>query len=686
MSLTLRLVARERLVVGGSTPFSPISPEALAEGRVSVSGLFVTGRTVWWSESRPSESGRQVVLKMDTGPGLGTGRDDLPWTEASPPGVSARSSVHEYGGGAFAVGEVGAETTLLFTDQAEQALWRLDEGGTALRLTPPAAEGEDHRYADARTVAGSGWVVALRERHTGGDVTDEIVALRDDGSQRVWTLLSGRDFYAAPRPSPSGRQLAWTCWDHPNMPWDGCELWLADLVSPGEEVGGTGLETANPLLVAGGPAESVGQPRWSPDETLWFMSDRFGWWQPYRLISRRSAPAERVCDEPAEFHAPDWVLGQSTFDFLSDGSVLSRMRRDGIDRLVAVYPSSGEAEEMPQPCVTISGVAVSRGVRGEDVVFVMGATPESPTALHSLTTRPGHSEIGRLRMSPAFYHSVLRRPTRVETAGGTVSRARPMSFETEGGTEAHLLFFPPERSLGEAGDASDASSPPLIVWCHGGPTGACEPGFDIAIQFWTSRGFGVAAVDYRGSSGYGRSYRELLYGNWGIADATDCSRAAVFLAEAGLADPARAVVRGASAGGLTALRSATAGGPFAAAVVLYGVSDLRALALETHKFESRYLDRLVGPWPEAASEYDERSPARHPETVGAPVLLLQGADDRVVPPSQASSLAEGLRERGIRCDHVLFEGEGHGFRRAETIAAAARAEIAFLEQVLGLSL
>ncbi|HXW34828.1 MAG TPA: prolyl oligopeptidase family serine peptidase [Acidimicrobiales bacterium] len=579
-------------------------------------------------------------------------------------------------------------------------------------MTPPAPSGESHRYADARRIPGCEWLVALRERHHPGGVDDQIVAVPARETGPVVVLLAGRDFYAAPRPSPSGRHLAWLCWDHPNMPWDGCELWIADLDGP---------RLNARLLLAGGVTESVGQPTWSPDGRLWFTSDRAGWWQPYRTASfeKDAGPSsdahrrqtERVCGEEAEFHSPDWVLGQKTFDFLSDGTLIARMRRSGVDQIVAVDATSGEVAVVPQPCVTISSLAVARlsnsvpaarsaseevGL-GDELVVVLGATPDQPAGIYEVQATRAVAAIGvvqttygpRTRTGATasekaaedlvrYFH--LRSPTKAPLDANRVSRSRPMDFETVGGVKAHLLYFEPVDAFSEA-----AEKPPLVVWCHGGPTGAVEPGFDAGIQFWTSRGIAVAAVDYRGSAGYGRAYRELLTGLWGVADAEDCAAAARFLVGEGFCDGGRVAIRGASAGGLTALRAATPGGPFAAAVVAYGVSDLRTLAQDTHKFESRYLDGLVGPWPEAAEIYDERSPARHPEWVGVPVLLLQGSEDPVVPPSQASRLANSLRARGIRCDHVVFEGEGHGFRRAETLAQAARAELAFLGEVLGLA-
>ena len=632
---------------------SPLSPEVLAGARVSVAGLQVVGDTVWWSESRPREQGRTVVLR------LRPGSDGV--EEVSPPEVSVRSRLHEYGGGAhFADGE-----GLLYTDFADQALWWLEPGHGPRRLTPPAPAGEEHRYADARTVPGTDYVVSLRERHHPGGVDDEVVAIDRGAPAPPTLLLGGRDFYAAPRPSPDGRQLAWVAWDHPHMPWDESELWCASLVLPpsGAAAGGAAPQLTEARRLAGGPDESVGQPTWAGAD-LWFVSDRFGWWQPFRL--RPGAAPQRMCDAEAEFHHPDWALGQSTLAVGPDGRLLCRLRRDGRDHVGVLDPRSGGLTLVDQPCVTVAGVAADDR---PGAAVVLGSTPTGPTAVH---------RVGPDGAAPVVLHRAA--PAVLDPAW--VSEAEPLVFPTAAGTPAYLLFYAP-TAPDCAGPAT--ALPPLVVLCHGGPTAGAEPGFDPAVQMWTTRGLAVAVVDYRGSTGHGRAFRRQLDYAWGEADAEDCRSAAAYLAGAGLVDGGRMVAKGSSAGGLTALRCLDAGGPFAAAVVACAVTDLAALAADTHKFESRYLDRLVGPWPAAAAVYAERSPASHPERLEGAVLLLQGAEDPIVPPDQASRLATALRARGLRCDHVVFDGEGHGFRRAETLAAAAELEIGFVTDVLGLS-
>jgi dienelactone hydrolase len=645
---------------------SPLSPAALAEARVSMSGLQVTGSTCWWTESRPAEGGRQVVLRLERTPTT-TGA-----VVVSPDDVSVRTRVHEYGGAAMWATEAG----LVYSSLDDGGLWLVPSGaapGTApCRLTPEPAPGEVHRYGDIRAVDGAAMVVAVRERHHGDACDDEIVAVRLAGSggapgvpgapapDAVTVLAAGRDFVAAPRPSPDGGRLAWLCWDHPNMPWDGCELWVATLDAPDRSRPPSLVDAA---MVDGGPAVSVGQPLWAVDGALWFASDRAGWWQPWRW--RSGAAPERMCELDAEFHGPDWVLGQQTMDILPDGRLLCRFRRDGRDHVGVLEPEDATVTELAQPCVTVSAVRALP----DGAAVLVGATPETTVALHLVGDDGAHEVLYRPTPTPALDPA-------------WIAHAEPMAFETTGGVVAHALFYPPAAD-GIEGPVGEL--PPLVVLVHGGPTAACEPGLDLAVQLWTTRGVAVAAVDYRGSSGYGRAYRSLLDGAWGVADAEDCVAAARALAARGLVDGRRMAIRGSSAGGLTALRALAPGGPFAAALVSYGVTDLAALAADTHKFESRYLDRLVGPWPEAAAVYAARSPAEHPDDVDGAVLLLQGADDPIVPPDQASRLAEVLRARGLRCDHVVFDGEGHGWRRADTLARAAALEVAFLGEVLGFS-
>jgi dipeptidyl aminopeptidase/acylaminoacyl peptidase len=663
MAGTLRRVAIG--IEWGGWP-SAVSPDVLAEGRISFSGLALVDEAVWWSESRPAEGGRQAVL--------------CDGVEVGPHDVSIRSRVHEYGGGAWALDGGGG---LVYVDAADQSVYLASGGSDASggasggpnwggtkperrSGTPPPGERWSHGDVVAMTVGpAAGWIAAVRERHlTDGPVVDEIVAVPADRDGPPVVLCEGSDFFAAPRPSPDGSRLAWLCWDHPDMPWDGSRLWVGTL----ERCNGT-LRVVDASLVAGGREESVGQPTWGPHGDLWFVSDRRGWWQPYRWTPGAATPADPVCSWEAEFHSPDWVLGQRTLVPLDDGGLLARVHHEGRDRLVRL-DAGGRVVEIDQPVMAIA--AVSADGTGSCAVLV-GATETAPATVHVLDlshlgARADAQRSPRPTPSPAL-------------APDAISRAEPFSCPTVDGSEVHSLFYPPVPGAGVSPPREGA--PPLVVLCHGGPTSAVDSGFDPAVQFWTSRGVAVASVDYRGSSGYGRAFRTSLDGQWGVADAEDVAVVASALAGSGRVDRSRMAVRGSSSGGLTALRAAAVGGPFAAAVIAYGVTDLAALASDTHKFEAHYLDRLVGPLPRFAERYDDRSPARHPEQVGAAVLLLQGAEDAVVPPDQAARMAEALRSWGIRCDHVLFPDEGHGFRRADTVAAAAQAELRFLGEVLG---
>lgn len=709
---------RLRRLAYGTWP-SPVSAAGVASGRVSLSDLQVGAGRCWWSESRPAEGGRQVVVSArlpspralrearsgepvpSSGGGAGQGSaDEAPAAalgeapeealgeapaaglgeaplgraaastagprDAVPTTMDVRSRVHEYGGGSFTVLASG---DLVVVDAHDGGLWLVAAGTgsapSARRLTPTPPVGERHRYGDVAALREGQWVVAIRERclardperdHLAvrpGNQFDEVVAVAVARAGEPVVLASGHDFYAAPRPSPDGRRLAFVQWDHPRMPWDGSELVVCPLDLPG---------AATPLdppatVVAGGAQESVGQPLWV-GEDLWFMCDRHDFWQPWRW--RGHGAAVRMCDVPADCHAPDWVLGQRTMAALPDGTMALRLREGGRDELAILDPTSGALCRLDQPYVHISALATNG-----DTIVLIGATDNDPSAVATVALDGTHHW--------------LHRPTPAPLDRRSVSIPVPTRFPTVEGIDAQMLVYGPTSTL--AG-APTGSLPPLLVLCHGGPTASAERGLDPQVQFWTSRGFMVAAVDYRGSSGYGRRFRQLLNGRWGEADAEDVASAARFLVSAGAVDPRRLVVRGSSSGGLTALRAASTSGPFAAAIVVYGVTDLRALRMATHRFEAHYLDTLVGPWPETAGRYATRSPLLHPELVGASVLLVHGSDDTVVPAAQSAQMASELRLVGAHVVHRVLAGEGHGFRRAASIEQALDEELQFVTDVL----
>lgn len=630
---------------------SSFTAAEVAAGKVSRSGLQVDGERVYWSESRPGEGGRQVVVGA---------RPGEPPADVSPAGVSVRSRVHEYGGAAVTV----TRGTLYYVDQSDQRWYRHSIGreAPAVPLTPAPSEGTTVRYGDGRLTPSSGWLVTVEERIEGAKTDHRLVSVATDGTLRVVSLVEGGDFVSAPRLSPDGRLLAWLTWDHPAMPWDEAELWVAQLDETAE-----GLRSTGARRLAGGGGSAIGQPLWLRDGSLLFVDDRSGWWLPYRLDGpvgwdRAGCPVVLV-DREAEFHGPDWTLGQSTLAELADGSLVGRMHENGRDHLVRLSPPlRGEAgpwaiEVIDQPCVTLAGVA-SDG----DRVFVLGTTPFEAAGVFAVALRSG---------CPA--ERVSAEPGSAAVRTSEVARAESVLCRGPEG-DVPGLFFPPTnaRFVGPAGER-----PPLVISCHGGPTGAAETGFDPVVQFLTSRGLAVALVDYRGSSGYGRAFRCALRGRWGEADVDDVVAYAEALAAEGRVDRDRMAVRGASAGGLTALGALARSRRFAGAVAWYGVTDLEALAADTHDFESHYLDSLVGPWPEDAHSYRSRSPLNHPDQVTGAVLLLQGEDDPVVPADQSRRFAERLREQGVDCRLVMFAGESHGFRRADTIAACLDAELEF---------
>jgi len=470
--------------------------------------------------------------------------------------------------------------------------------------------------------------------------------------------------------SPAGDHLAVVAWNHPDMPWDASVLVVAPMEVESSNAAGmrTRVHLGQPVVVAGGPEESVGQPGWGADGALRFVSDLDGWWQPYvthitSSVTAESAPTpRRLTDTEAEFHGPDFVLGQSTIAELCDGTLALRMTSVGRDAVVTLGSDGGSVESFDQPCVTIAALTAHA-----DGIALIGSTPEDP--------------VNVWMCSPGAQPVALRPQDQRVLAANDVSRGEPFNLTGRTGRPVYGLLYRPSLT-GEAPEPG--ARPPLVVWCHGGPTSSCPAGLDLIVQFFTTRGFAVACVDYAGSSGYGRAYRCSLWGKWGVADSEDCLDAALHLAARGDVDAERMAVRGGSAGGMTALNALAAGEGFTACTSLYGVTDLLDLAATTHDFEAHYLDRLVGPLPEERDLYVARSPVSRAAAMAGSVLLLQGTEDAVVPPSQAERMRDALQAAGATCDLVFFEGEGHGFRRAATLTAALEAELAFYIQQLGL--
>ncbi len=618
---------------------SPIEPAIVATaGRRLAAPRLAGDGAVWWAEGRPAEGGRVVLMRRPTG-----GEPEA----VTPEGTNVRTRVHEYGGGAWAL---VADDLVLFVDFQDQRLYRLRLGEEPVAITPDGANPAALRYADMRLCPDGRTVVCVREAHGEGEAENQIVALALDGSGEPAVLASGRDFYSFPRVSPDGSRLAWTCWDHPNMPWDGTELWVAPLG-----------DTADARLVAGGPEESIFQPEWDAAARLHFVSDRDGWWNLFRAEGETVA---RLTAEEAELGHPQWLFGGSTYAFLDDGSVAFIRCERGEERLFLLDPGAERLRDLDLPFTSFGFPSLS--ARGTRLAFA-AATPERETAVVLLDLASGE-------------HELVQAGSDAPTDPRYVSIPRAIEFPTTDGETAHGFYYPPANPdfAAPAGEL-----PPLIVQSHGGPTSHSPPAFDSEFLFWTSRGIGVVDVNYRGSSGHGRPYRRRLRGGWGVVDTDDCIAAARHLAATGEVDGERLAIRGGSAGGYATLCALVFHDEFAAGASYFGIADTETLATDTHKFESRYLDGLIGPYPEERELYYERSPIHFVERLRAPVILFQGLEDEVVPPSQAETMVAALKQNGVPHSYLAFAGEAHGFRRSETEIRCLEAELYFYGRILG---
>lgn len=627
---------------------SPIEAATVARaGRRLAFPAIAADGALWWAEGRPDEGGRVVLMRRPEG-----GEPEA----VTPQGTNVRTRVHEYGGGAWCL---VAPDLVVFAEFADQRLYRQHIGESPVAISPEPAEPGALRYADMRPTPDGAAIVCVRERDAGEEPVNEIVLLALDGEGEPQVLAGGRDFYSFPRISPDGEWLAWTCWDHPNMPWDGTELWVAPLRDSGEE-----------RLIAGGAEESVFQPEWGPDGRLYFVSDRDGWWNLYRSgepgaeLSGEEGTQVQLTEEQADLAHPQWLFGGATYAFLESGAIACVRCEGAEERLFLLQPEGWEPGDLGLPFTSFGYPALA--THGEAVAFA-AASPEGETAIVRYDVAGGEAEIVRTAseepVDPAY-----------------VSRPRPVEFPTGEGAIAYGFYYPPANPEFEA---PAGELPPLIVESHGGPTSHATPALSREFLYWTSRGIGVVDVNYRGSSGYGREYRNELRGTWGVVDSEDCLNAALHLAEQGEADPARLAIRGGSAGGYATLCALTFHEGFAAGASYYGVADAEALARDTHKFESRYLDRLIGPYPERADLYHERSPINYVERLRSPVILFQGLEDEVVPPNQAETMAAALEENGVPYAYLPFAGEQHGFRKAETNIRCLEAELYFYGRIMG---
>lgn len=630
---------------------SPVKANLLASASVGLGSVSVSGQDVYWLEGRPLEKGRVVAVRYCP---EGT------MVDLTPPDYNTRTTVHEYGGGAYFV----HGRTFFFSNFSDQRLYRINPDGEPRPITPEPEVKRGYRYADGRLTPDGRKIVCVRQRlvnegkqnnqPSNPQYANELVILSADGKADPKVIASGYDFYSNPRPSPNGRKLAWLCWDHPRMPWDGTELWVADMALDGT--------LSNSRCIDGGPEESICQPEWGHRDELYFISDRTNWWNLYTFQDKTIRPLVTM---EAEFGVPQWTFGQVMYVLLEDNRIACIYSQDGIDYL-GVIPSGGGSL---QPVNIAYTVLYSLATDGEHL-WLVGGSPTESLAILMVDPKSGNVE-------------VVKMSSTLSIDPGYVSIPRPIEFPTENDLTAHALVYPP---INRDFKAPSGEKPPLIVISHGGPTGATDALFSFGIQYWTSRGFCVVDVNYGGSTGYGRSYRQRLNGQWGVVDASDCINAARFLIAQGEADAHRVIIRGGSAGGYTTLVALTMYNFFAAGASYYGIADLEPFVVDTHKFESRYLDSLIGPYPEAKELYRRRSPINYIDQIACPMILFQGLEDMVVPPSQADIMVRALEAKKLPYAYMTFEGEQHGFRKAENIQRCAEAELYFYSRVFGFDL
>lgn len=623
---------------------SPITPETLTANSVRLAEPQLYGNVVYWLESRPDEGGRNVLMRQELG------REPRELLDAS---VSVRTRAHEYGGGAY----IASDDAVYAVFDADERLYRIPlKQGHSLTPAPITGQGR-YRYADFCLDTRRSRLIAVREDHTreGIEEKSELVAIDITGKAPVEVLASGADFYSNPRLSPNGKQLLWLSWNHPNMPWDGTHLSLAELDQDGK--------VTQSRVIAGSDTESVFQPSWSPGGELYYVSDKSNWWNLYVADGER---ARLVTRQEAEFATPQWVFGMSTYGFLSDDKIICTFTRDGTWSLGLVTRQKTDGRyrfsELTSPLTEISAITAN----DEHVVFLGANAQRASILYHLLGQSIGH------KAAPPMQQLRRSQPAHVDPA--YLAEPWPVSYATSDGETCHGFYYPPTNPEFRA---PEGDKPPLVVVCHGGPTGATSSALNYKVQFWSSRGFAVLDVNYRGSTGYGRKYRDRLKGNWGVSDVIDVASGAEYLVNEGLADQDRLIIRGSSAGGYTVLAALTFTDIFSMGASLYGIGDLTALAEDTHKFESRYLDSLIGPYPESEALYRERSPIHHINRLNCPVIFLQGLKDKIVPPAQAEAMVAALEEKAIANRYVTFADEGHGFRSAEAIQTAIGEELAF---------
>ena len=612
---------------------SPITSEMLVGGAVRLGEIVVDGDDVWWAETRPDEGGRTVLVRN------GTDQTDQ--------NINVRTLVHEYGGSAWRV----RNGVLVYSQYSDQRLYRLDKLGNSIPLTPEPEIQQSYRYADGRITNNENWYVCVRELHASSaeEPSNEIVAVPLDGSQQIKVLVSGPDFVSSPRVSKEGDQIAWVQWNHPNMPWDDTQLCIASLDE---------MLLSNQKVIKS-QAESFFQPEWDGQGNLHVVSDRNNWWNLFRVDqSTNEIDLTALTNIEAEIGLPQWVFGQSRYAFVGD-QIWFVYRKAGIDRL-AILSLDGQFEQIDIDATEIESVA-----NYQDGIVATVSSWKAESSVMSIT-REGIRPLSKIR------------DLNIDESWFPIPQT--FTYQTSDSEKAHALFYPPTNPEYEI---NEKEKPPLIVLAHGGPTAAARRQLQLGITYWTSRGFGVADVDYRGSTGYGRIFRNRLHDSWGLADVEDCVAVAKHLVAQKKVDKNKLAIKGGSAGGFTVLAALTFHDTFTAGASRYGIADLAILAKDTHKFESRYLDRLVGKWPEDEEIYRQRSPIHHIEQLSTPMVILQGSEDPIVPPNQAHLMAQKLKENDIPHALIEFSDEGHGFRKAPNIKKAIESELAFFAHIFG---
>ncbi|AFY37068.1 WD40-like beta Propeller containing protein [[Leptolyngbya] sp. PCC 7376] len=615
---------------------SPITSDLIVSSSIGLRTVAWAGETLYWLEGRPQEKGRSVLVRLNT---------DGSEQDITPAGFNVRTRVHEYGGGAFLITD---NEMIYFSNDSDRRVYIQKKDAEPTVLTSE----NQRRYADFILDAAHNRLICVSEDHAGDghEPKNDIVAIALDSGE-ISILVEGNDFYTSPRLSPDGKTLAWVSWDHPDMPWDNSKLWIADIAKD--------ASLGEKQLIAGGEEESVVEPRWSPDGTLYFSSDRSGYWNFYRVVDDE---VEAVYSAEAEFGYPHWVFCESILGFADVKTLVCTYNDHGTWKLAKIDTETKSLEAIAVPYSSISYLQVS----GQKIAFI-GGSATLPTAVVTFDLATGET-------------TRVKEASTLQVDQGYLSKPQPIEFPTENGLTAHAWYYPPTN---KDFSAPENAVPPLLVKSHGGPTAMAGSSLSLRIQYWTSRGFAFVDVNYGGSTGYGSKYHQRLDGNWGIVDVQDCVNVAKYLVEKGLADSEKLAIAGGSAGGYTTLAALTFYDTFNAGASYYGISDLEVLATDTHKFEARYLDRLIGKYPEEKDKYVARSPIHFTEKLSCPAIFFQGLEDKVVPPNQAEMMVDAIKAKGLPVAYVPFEGEQHGFRQAANIKKALDSEFYFYSQVFG---